>query len=166
MLYVMKLSTFSLYFTKLYVTYIELCNSVIVTEIRQNFLTVYISSYHFEVVCPGSIIWEDKNTSIKDLKVYWGADPVHLTPKGYEKMAEKLADRVAANQPKKRERSDSEPGNPRQKARMDTNRRLAGISRSDNVTKRWEKSGAHGGRDGHRIPPRSGNRNGPGTSRP
>ena len=33
-----------------------------------------------------------------------GADPVHLTPKGYEKLAEKLADRVAATQPKKRER--------------------------------------------------------------
>ena len=26
---------------------------------------------NFEVVCPGSIIWEDKNTSMKDLKIYW-----------------------------------------------------------------------------------------------
>ena len=120
---------------------------------------------NFEVVCPSSIIWEDKKTTIKDLKVYWSADPVHLTPKGYEMLAEKLADRVAANQPKKRERSDSEPGNTRQKAGMDTNRRLAGISSSDYVAKRWEKSGAHGGRDGHRVPPRSGNRDGPSTSR-
>ena len=94
-----------------------------------------------------------------------GADPVQLTPKGYEKLAEKLADRVAATQPKKRERSDSEPSNPRQKARMVTNRRLVGISSSDTVAKRWEKTGEQGGREGHRMPPRSGNRDGPGTSR-
>ena len=35
---------------------------------------------NFEVVCPGSSIWEDKQTTKKDLKEYWGADPVHLTP--------------------------------------------------------------------------------------
>ena len=35
--------------------------------------------------------------SKKDLAAFWWADPVHLTPLGYEKLGEQLSDKVAAN---------------------------------------------------------------------
>ena len=49
-------------------------------------------------------MWEDEAGSKKDLAAYWGADPVHLTPLGYTKLAEKLSERMDALRTKKRER--------------------------------------------------------------
>ena len=103
---------------------------------------------NFEVVCPGTTIWEDKGKSTKALKMYWGSDPVHLTPKGYEELAEKLNDKVAASHSKKRERSGSNTGNPPLRARLDHTHCLTGISSSDTMAKRYDLNSGHGGRGG------------------
>ena len=65
---------------------------------------------NFEVVCPATTISTGDNISKRDLSAYWGGDPVHLTPAGYEKLGEKLAEiTVADPQLKKRERDSPQP---------------------------------------------------------
>ena len=93
-----------------------------------------------------------------DLKNYWGADPVHLAPRGYEKLAEKLVGKLEAERSKKRSREDCEAGKQRQKPRLDHSDRKTGISRSDTVAERWEGSSGqsgHGGRS-RAVPARIG----------
>ena len=95
---------------------------------------------NYEVICPGSTIWEDASVSKHDLKNYWGADPVHLALRGYEKLVEKLVGKLEAERSKKRSREDCEAGKQRQKPRLDHSDRKTGISRSDTVAERWEGS--------------------------
>ena len=104
---------------------------------------------NYEVVCPGSIIWEDKEISKKDLANFWGADPVHLTVTGYEKLAEKLAKKMTEARPRKRDRADSDTSPERQKPRLDLTRRLTRISRSDTVAERWGPDSGQSGRKPH-----------------
>ena len=94
------------------------------------------------MVCLGTTIWEDAGVSKKDLGLYWGADPVHLAPHGYEKLAEKLVDKLEKDQTKKRGRADSDAERPK----LDTADRKAGISKSDTVAHRWEGTSGQGGR--------------------
>ena len=49
----------------------------------------------------------DKESKVM-LARYWGADPVHLTPDGYDKLAEKLVDYINVSQTSKRPRTDSD----------------------------------------------------------
>ena len=44
--------------------------------------------WNYEVICPATTIMTRDNVSKKDLAAFWGADPVHLTRQGYEKLAE------------------------------------------------------------------------------
>ena len=56
---------------------------------------------NYEVICPVSSIMVGDDISKKDLAAFWWADPVHLTPLGYEKLGEQLSDKVAANKQKR-----------------------------------------------------------------
>ena len=91
----------------------------------------------------------DKDISKKDLANFWGADPVHLTVTGYEKLAEKLADIMEKTRPRKRVRADSDASPERQKPRLDMTRKLTGISRSDTVAERWGPASGPSGRKPH-----------------
>ena len=66
---------------------------------------------------------------------------MHLTPAGYKKLGEKLADiTVADPQPKKRERDTPQPDSKSQRPRLDNPHRQAGISKSDTLATRWDRS--------------------------
>ena len=108
---------------------------------------------NYEVVCPATAMWQDNKEIKKDLARYWGTDPVHLTPAGYEKLAEKLVEKATTNQTVKRPRTDSSRDLRKQRPRGDGTTKKAGISMSDTVTARWEMSGGQRG-DGPRHTPR------------
>ena len=96
---------------------------------------------NFEVVCPATTISTGDNISKRDLSAFWGGDPVHLTPAGYDKLGEKLADMVVADpQPKKRERDTPQPDSKSQRPRLDDSHRQAGISKSDTLATRWDRA--------------------------
>ena len=82
--------------------------------------------------------------SKKDLAAFWGSDPVHLTPMGYEKLGEQLSDKIAVIKQKKRLREDSQVDQPNQRPRLNSGSRVPGLSKSDSFANRWEKSGGHG----------------------
>ena len=44
----------------------------------------------YDIVCVSTVIGMEGNPSKKELAKLWGLDPVHLTPAGYQKMADKL----------------------------------------------------------------------------
>ena len=68
-------------------------------------------------------------------------DPVHLTPLGYEKLGERLSELATANkQIKKREREDSQPDSHPQRPSLDNPPRQAGISKSDTLATRWDRT--------------------------
>ena len=54
----------------------------------------------YEVFCVSSAIGLEDNPSKRELAKLWGSDPVHLTPEGYKKLAEKVLERVASRKPK------------------------------------------------------------------
>ena len=47
---------------------------------------------NFEVVCPATTISTGDNISKRDISAFWGGDPVHLTPVGYDKLEEQLCE--------------------------------------------------------------------------
>ena len=53
---------------------------------------------NYDVVCVSSIVGMEGNPSKKELAKLWGSDPVHLTTAGYQKVAEKLAEKAGAPQ--------------------------------------------------------------------
>ena len=110
---------------------------------------------NFTVVCPSTTLSEvdSETVSKKDLPVYWGSDPVHLTPLGYAKLGEQLSEMVASDNRKKRGREEGQAGllQQHQKPRTDSSSRLAGLSRSDTFASRWEKNDGQGGR--HKTQP-------------
>ena len=107
---------------------------------------------NYESVCPSSAIGIDDNATIRGkatlegLKNRWGADPVHLTPAGYNALADYLVTVCIKQADEKKE----SPGPAR-----DTEKRRDGLSRSDWAASRWDnraarsghRSGAGGGRD-------------------
>ena len=74
-----------------------------------------------------------------------GADPVHLTPLGYEKLDEQLSQKAAENKLKKRTREDVPSEQQSQRPRLNSDTRLAGISKSEAFPNRWEKPDGCGG---------------------
>ena len=95
---------------------------------------------NFEVVCPATTISTGDNISKRDISAFWGGDPVHLTPAGYDKLGEKMADiTVADSEPKKRERDTPQPESKSQRPRLDNHLRQAGISKSDTLATRWDR---------------------------
>ena len=79
----------------------------------------------------------DKESKVM-LARYWGADPVHLTPDGYDKLAEKLVDYINVSQTSKRPRTDSDDDHHNLRMRGDKHTRTTGISRSDTIAARWD----------------------------
>ena len=94
----------------------------------------------------------DVYKSKKELADWWGTDPVHMTPAGYSKIAESLAEKVDSLTPTRKEASRPQ--------RDEVTRRVdprLGISRSDTTASRWgrdeirrsgykgDKSRGHGG---------------------
>ena len=97
-----------------------------------------------EVICPASTIMTGDDISKKDLAAFWGSDPVHLTPMGYEKLGEQLSEKIESIKQKKRLREDSQADQPNQRPRLNSGSRVPGLSKSDSFANRWEKSGGHG----------------------
>ena len=93
---------------------------------------------NFEVLCP-AIVMLQSNESKKVLARYWGADPVHLTPAGYEKLAEKLVEHSNNTTITKRPRSESDSTQRNIRLRGGDSSRTTGISRSDTVAARWDE---------------------------
>ena len=91
-----------------------------------------------------------KNATIRDkatldgLRNRWGSDPVHLTPAGYNALADYLI--VSCN--KQADEKKEAPGPTR-----DTEKRRDGLSRSDWAANRWDTRAARGG---HRSGPGGG----------
>ena len=105
---------------------------------------------NYEIVCPSSAIGIEDNATIRDnatlegLKNRWGADPVHLTPAGYNALADYLI--VSCNN--QADEKKEAPGPTR-----DTEKRRDGLSRSDWAASRWDNRAARGG---HRSEPGGG----------
>ena len=106
---------------------------------------------NYEVICPVSSIMVGDDISKKDLAAFWWADPVHLTPLGYEKLGEQLSDKVAANKQKKHLREDSQSEPLHQRPRLNSGTRLPGVSKSDTLYSRWEKSDGQGGHNSSHL---------------
>ena len=71
----------------------------------------------YEVFCVSSAIGLEDNPSKRELAKLWGSDPVHLTPEGYKKLAEKVLEKVASRKPKplnpaKGKNAERRPGRP------------------------------------------------------
>ena len=96
------------------------------------------------------------NISKKDLAAFWGADPVHLSHLGYEKLGEQLSEKVAASKQKKRPREEGQEDSLHQRPRLQSDGRLHGVSKSDTFASRWEASSGY--RAQHK---RSGGQSGP-----
>ena len=54
----------------------------------------------YEVVCVSALVGMEGNPSKKELAKLWGSDPVHLTPAGYQKVADKLVEKAEAHRMK------------------------------------------------------------------
>ena len=100
---------------------------------------------NYEIICPASALGVDDNASISDkstqegLRSRWGTDPVHLTPAGYNTLAESLIANLAT----------TEQGVPVKPAPpLDREKRKEGLSTSDWAANRWESDSAPGGRRG------------------
>ena len=93
---------------------------------------------NYEVICPAIMMLPSDKESKVMLARYWGADPVHLTPDGYDKLAEKLVDYINVSQTSKRPRTDSDDDHHNLRKRGDKHTRTAGISRSDTIAARWD----------------------------
>ena len=52
----------------------------------------------YMVMCVSSAIGLEDNPSKKELARIWGSDPVHLTPEGYSKLAEKITEKAVGRQ--------------------------------------------------------------------
>ena len=91
---------------------------------------------NYEVICPASTIMVGDDISKKDLAAFWGSDPVHLTPMGYEKLGEQLSDKIAVIKQKKRLREDSQADQPNQRPRLNSGTRVPGLSNSDTFANR------------------------------
>ena len=74
--------------------------------------------------------------SKKDLAAFWGSDPVHLTPMGYEKLGEQLSDKIAVIKQKKRLPEDSQADQPNQRPQLNSGTRVPGLSKSDTFANR------------------------------
>ena len=92
---------------------------------------------NYEIICPSSYsyIGLEKNATLQDkegiaeLKKRWGADPIHLTPVGYGKLAEAI---IAEDSKEKDVKSNKlKKQEPTQEQRRD------GLSRSDLTASRW-----------------------------
>ena len=83
-----------------------------------------------------------KNATIRDkatldgLRNRWGSDPVHLTPAGYNALADYLIDSCSKQVDEKKEA----PGPTR-----DTEKKRDSLSRSDWAASRWDSRAARGG---------------------
>ena len=86
----------------------------------------------YEVVCVSSIVGMEGNPSKKELAKLWGSDPVHLTPAGYQKVADKLVEKAEAH----RMKPPRAAGTSVTKRLQNTERR-PGLSRSDLTAGRW-----------------------------
>ena len=104
--------------------------------------------WNYEVICPATTIMTGDNVSKKDLAAFWGADPVHLTRQGFEKLGEQLSEKVAAHTHKKRPREEGQEASPHQQPRLQSDGRLHGVSKSDTFASHWEASS--GSRDQHK----------------
>ena len=101
---------------------------------------------NYEVICLATTIMTRDNVSKKDLAAFWGADPVHLTKQGYEKLGEQLSEKVAACKHKKQPREEGQETSTHQRPLLLSDGRLHGVS--DTFASRWEASS--GSRDQHK----------------
>ena len=92
----------------------------------------------YEVVCVSSIVGMEGNPSKKELAKLWGSDPVHLTPAGYQKVAEKMVEMADSH----RTKPPRAAGTPGPKHPQKTARR-PGLSRSDLTAGRWDQEAHH-----------------------
>ena len=92
----------------------------------------------YEVVCVSSIVGMEGNPSKKELAKLWGSDPVHLTPAGYQKVAEKLVEKADSH----RMKPPRAAGTLGSKHPQKTARR-PGLSRSDLTAGRWDQEAHH-----------------------
>ena len=97
----------------------------------------------YMVMCVSSAIGLEDNPSKKELAIIWGSDPVHLTPEGYSKLAEKITEKSNA-----RQNRSSEAAGPIKAttARVKAAERKQGLSRSDLTASRWSREADQPGR--------------------
>ena len=89
----------------------------------------------FDIVCVSTTVGLEGNPSKRDLAKLWGSDPVHLTPAGYQKMADKLVEMAEAHRAKQQQLA---PGPAKSsQSKKDTSERRPGLSSSDLTARRW-----------------------------
>ena len=97
----------------------------------------------YMVMCVSSAIGLEDNPSKKELARIWGSDPVHLTPEGYSKLAEKITEKAVG-----RQNGPFEAASPIKATttRVKTTMRKHGLSRSDLTASRWSQEAVQPGR--------------------
>ena len=97
----------------------------------------------YMVMCVSSAIGLEDNPSKKELARIWGSDPVHLTPEGYSKLAEKITEKAVG-----RQNVLSEATGPitATATRVKATLRKQGLSRSDLTASRWSRETVQPGR--------------------
>ena len=88
----------------------------------------------YDVVCVSSIVGMEGNPSKKELAKLWGSDLVHLTTAGYQKVADKLLEKVEAH--RMRPPKITGAAVPKNQNQTTTERR-PGLSRSDLTARQW-----------------------------
>ena len=97
----------------------------------------------YMVMCISSAIGLEDNPSKKELARIWGSDPVHLTPEGYSKLAEKITEKAFA-----RQNGPSEAAGPIKATttRVKAAVRKQGLIRSELTASRWSREAVQPGR--------------------
>ena len=90
----------------------------------------------YMVMCVSSAIGLEDNPSKKELARIWGSDPVHLTPEGYSKLAEKITEKAIARQ---NGPSKADGHIKATTTRVKAAERKQGLSRSDLTASRWSR---------------------------
>ena len=90
----------------------------------------------FEIVCVSTSVGLEGNPSKRDLAKLWGSDPVHLTPAGYQKMADKIVELAEAHRVKQQLHA---PG-PAKSSQAKKEERRPGLSTSDLTAGRWDQN--------------------------
>ena len=89
-----------------------------------------------EIVCVSTSVGLEGNPSKRDLAKLWGSDPVHLTPAGYQKMADKIVEMAEAHRTKLQLLA---PG-PAKSSQAKKEERRPGLSSSDLTAGRWDSN--------------------------
>ena len=104
----------------------------------------------FEIVCVSTTVGLEGNPSKKDLAKLWGSDPVHLTPAGYQKMADKIVEMAEAHRVKQQQHA---PGPTKSsQTKKETSERRPGLSSSDLTAGRWDPNHQTNRTGGSSIP--------------